>query len=86
MQPTNGRIITISEALAKKEWLKFHIRCTSPGVMPQKDTPLEHLALKTSGWLLHTAETRGLQKIETLLLKGSHKISHTQRLHAEAVC
>ena len=49
--------------------------------MHQKDTPLEHLALKTSGWLLHMAETRGLQKIDSALKGLNQNLTYSEITH-----
>ena len=62
---------------------KLYIRLPTLGVLCQEDKPLEHLAWKTTGLSFRTA--RGLEKIETSLLKGAHKSSHVSGPKEEAI-
>ena len=62
---------------------KHYTRLSSLGVLCQEDKPLEHLALKTRG--LKFRRARGLEKIETPLLKGAHKSSHFSGPKEEAI-
>lgn len=48
-QPTNWRIITVTEVLPKSTGSEPHIGPPSPGVLGQKNKPLEHLSLKAKG-------------------------------------
>ena len=64
----------------KSEGSKPHTGLPIPGILHWGDKPLEHLALKAS-----VGRPRGLWEIETPLLNGTHRISHTPRPRAEAV-
>ena len=62
---------------------KLYIRLPILGVLCQEDKPLEHLARKTTG--LSFRRARGLEEIETPLLKGAHKSSHVSGPKEEAI-
>ena len=60
-----------------------YIGLPSPGVLHWEDKPPECFILKAS--VPYFLRARGLGEIETPLLKGEHKISHTPRPRAEAI-
>ena len=62
---------------------KLYIRLPILGVLCQEDKPLEHLARKTTG--LSFRRARGLEEIETPLLKGAHNSSHVSGPKEEAI-
>ena len=82
-RPTNGRIITIAEFCPRSEgseprrWAPY-----SGGPVPGGCAPRTFGFAGQQGLL---SEPRGLWEIETSLLNGSHKISHTTGPGAEAV-
>ena len=57
-----------------------NIRLHSPGFWHWKDKPSEHLVLN-----LTTGVPKGLEEIDTSLLKDTHKISHAPGLRAKAI-
>ena len=62
---------------------ELHIRLSNPGVLPQGDKPLEHVALKASG--LNSRSPREQRELESSFLKGTYKISDALGPRAKAV-
>ena len=81
-QSTNGKLIKIAEVFPKEQGgLSSTLRLPAWGSCTKKTSPStfdfeSHQGLRSP---------RGLWKIETPLLKGTHKISHVPGLRAEAV-
>ena len=81
--PTRQNITTLKVLPRRSKESESYIRLLNLGILHQEDKTPEHLPLKTSGGRIGRA--KGLQEIETLILKSMHKISHPPSPSAEAI-